>query len=149
MLTFRFFIQDNEPSSIREMQKRYRRLYEDSLIPHELLDDFEDARNWLLSYLNSDTPINLLQRDSTTRAVTRKEVFDVFIWGGLAHANKHKKKKFDRWREALIFPALENEFVKILVHYLRAIRYMQRLNNQVLANIKPKPNTTSSKTASR
>src|SRR5215207_5880128 len=76
VLTFRFFIQDNEPSSIRSMAKRYRRLYEDSLIPHELLDSFDDTRNWLLNYVNSDTPIKSLKGDTTATAVTRKEVFE-------------------------------------------------------------------------
>jgi hypothetical protein len=141
LLTFRFFIQDNEPTSIRMMARRYRRLHEGLLIPQELLENFDNARNWLLNYVNSDTPIKFSEADTIAMALTRTEVFEVFIWGGLAHANKHKKKKFDSWREdsnQIIFPALEHEFVMILTHYLRAIRYARRLNNRVLAIIRPR-----------
>jgi hypothetical protein len=48
-----------------------------------------------------------VETDATARAVTHKEVFEVFICGGLAHANKQKKEQFDRWQGEIIFPALD------------------------------------------
>lgn len=65
----------------------------------------------------------------------------MFMLGSSAHANKRKKRKFDKRQEGsmrIIFAAPEDEFVKILVRYLRAIRYVQRSNEKVLANIGPR-----------
>src|SRR5215216_2324996 len=50
VLTFRFFVQDNEPTSIRNMAERYSRLHGASLISADLLDNFNYARSKLLRY---------------------------------------------------------------------------------------------------
>jgi len=51
VLTIRFFVQDNEPSSIRNMAKMYERLHAGELIPKELLENVNDARDKLRRYL--------------------------------------------------------------------------------------------------
>ncbi len=140
VLTFRFFVQDNEPSSIRNTANRYRRLYQASLIPAELLGNFEDARNKLLNYLASNTPLVLGSQDTNVRprAITYQEVFDVFMWGGLAHANRQQKEQFDDWSKGSLqhfFPMLEDFFIGVLREYLRVIWYMRGQNARVLGEL--------------
>ncbi len=140
VLTFRFFVQNNEPSSIRNTVNRYRRLHQESLIPTDLLDNFEDARNKLLNYLASNTPLVIGSQDTSVkpRAITYQEVFDVFMWGGLAHANRRRKEQFDDWSKGSMqhfFPLLENFFIGVLREYLRVIWYMRGQNKKVLAEL--------------
>jgi hypothetical protein len=137
VLTFRFFIQDKDGISIRKMAERYSRLYDSSLISKELLDNFDEARSKLLDYLGSNTRLIVGGPDTTAKAITYQEVFDVFMWGGLAHA-RHKEQ-FDEWQKGsmqVVFPMLENDFVMILRTYLQVISYVQRLNEKVLTKFK-------------
>jgi hypothetical protein len=137
VLTIRFFVQDNETSSIRNMAARYRRLHDNSLISKELLDNFNDARNKLLRYLDS-TIQYLERRDGKVRRITRGEIWDVFVYGGLAHANQAKKERFDEWQHTPIaWAEIENAFVMTLMVHLQVISYIQGLNKQVLAKLKP------------
>lgn len=140
VLTFRVFVQNNEPSSIRNTVNRYRRLHQESLIPTVLLNNFEDARNKLLNYLASNTPLVIGGQDINveTRAIIYQEVFDVFMWGGLAHANRQQKERFDDWSKGSMrhfFPMLEDFFIEVLREYLRVIWYMRGQNKKVLTEL--------------
>lgn len=88
VLTMRFFVQDNETISFRNMADVY------SVLPvtKELTDKFNDARSKTNAGLDSATPISL---NGTT--LTSRVVFDTFLYGGLAHANAGKKATFDSW----------------------------------------------------
>ncbi|WP_363323596.1 hypothetical protein [uncultured Psychrosphaera sp.] len=58
---------------------------------------------------------------------------DVFIYGGLSHATDSKKLKYDEWKSStILFPFLENEFVKILNQVFYVIRVLKLEVKEVL-----------------
>jgi hypothetical protein len=141
VLTFRFFIQDRDQISIRKMAARYKRLYDNSLISRELLDNFNDARSKLQRYLDSPSSIHFLevQHGQARSRITNREILDVFLYGNLAHVDRAKKERFDEWQDTSIVSAdIENAFVMILRTHLKVISYMQGLNEKILTKLRPK-----------
>jgi hypothetical protein len=77
-----------------------------------------------------------LNSNSIVKTYTYRKIQNVFIYGGLSHADETKKRIFDSWKkDQLIFEILENEFVWVLVNILNAIQVVARLNLNVLKEI--------------
>lgn len=129
VLTFRFFIQDNEKSSFRNMTK----LYEELLISKNLKEEFFGVAKQLNEYLDS-TPSIKLEISGVT--LTRRQIMEVFVYGNLAHVNSTKKKIYDEWsKEPITFSFIEFEFSDILVTILRAIQYAKELNKKAIKEL--------------
>ena len=79
ILTLRFFILDNESTSLKNMVQ----LYLDLNIEPRLSTEFCQIRDQVNSYL--DTPSHL--SISEVGPMTHREIFDLFIHGDLAHSN--------------------------------------------------------------
>lgn len=124
VLTIRFFIQNNENSSFRNMAKMYDKLHASGLLSESVAGKFGRMRNAVNDFLNGETFI-----EYNDERLTRRRIFEIFVWGGLAHANKSKKAVFDQWQQVpFFFPLVENEFVNTLVTLLGAIFRMRHVN---------------------
>lgn len=127
VLTLRFFIQDNEPSSIRKMAEIYAKLPDYSLEKAE----FQKTRKELNEYL--DSPGKSLKIDENGKTLTSKEIRDVFLWGGLAHSNQ--RRKYDEWMtNPLLGPILQGEFIHTVTITLMCISHIQRLNDSLIVD---------------
>ncbi len=130
VLTLRFFVQDNEKSSLRKMAELYDGLQIDS----DLIEDFHKARDALNQYLDSCSFIKINEHQ-----LTQREVFEVIMWGGLAHANEKKKAVYDEWSKIpIVFPMLQNEFVVTLANTLKVLFYIRDLNQKVIQELESK-----------
>jgi hypothetical protein len=129
ILTFRFFIQDNEATSLSNISK----LYEDPMVESEYRNRFISARKEVNDLLNSPNTLNVIIDDARP---TNREIMETFIYGGLAHANRAKKKVYDEW---MSFPPigglLTTCFTMILGRVLEALKYIADLNNEVLQSL--------------
>ncbi len=120
--TLRFFIQDNEPSSQRNIDGLYNNLN----IPNDLKKDFKNARRATNKFLDSKSIFTINGNN-----ITNRKIFNVFIYGGISHSNH--KKEFDAWqRNFLLFTPLKNEFVTILSLVLNNIMYIKNVNLKVI-----------------
>jgi hypothetical protein len=128
ILTLRFFIQNNEKTSFENMAEIYHKLPS----TNDLVQKFDEVHHSINKFLDNPSPINL-----GVQNISRRDIFEVFIWGGLAHANKKKKAEYDKWLANPIFPILEEQFVYILTQYLLAIFDVRELNEQVITLFKP------------
>jgi hypothetical protein len=118
VLTIRFFIQDNESSSLRNLAKIFEKLH----ISDDLKNYFSRARNRLNQEFEKKSFLNLNGKELTYR-----EIFDTFIFGGLAHANKEKKKEYDNWmKDVSIASLLGMEFYTFLMYFLNCIAYIRK-----------------------
>jgi hypothetical protein len=127
VLTLRFFLQGNEMSSFRNLSAN---VYSSSLVSDQQRRQFEKARTSLNDFLAGNTMFDLGGR------ISRQELMDVFIFGGLSHANKEKKEKYDAWMASpLMAPFLENEFVTIVFEFLNIILFVKKMNEEVLHNL--------------
>lgn len=127
VLTFRFFYQDNEKSSFRQLSKAYEELP----ISPELKKNFNDWRNGLNDYLDKKISITV-----DSRHPSRRELLDIFIYGGLAHANPEKKTIYDEWKKvSFVYIFLETEFCSTLEDLLQAIRHFADLNKEAIEQL--------------
>lgn len=130
VLTLRFFVQDNETTSFRNMADLYVGLQ----IDKDLVDKFNDARTKTNAALDKTSPIKLNNTQMTYRTI-----YEVFLWGGLAHANPKKKAAYDTWvPNSLLFPLLQNEFVYALGIILNMIFFTRALNKVALSQLENK-----------
>ena len=95
VVRLRFFIQDNEPTSLRNISKL---LKDDPSVPEQLIDDVDAVRNDLQAAFNSLPPIRVSSK-ADPDPPTWGEIWDVFIYGELAHANKVKRERYERWMQ--------------------------------------------------
>jgi hypothetical protein len=124
VLTFRFFIQDNERCSIRNVAK----IYEDLDIPGEMKYDFRNNRNGINKFLNKHSLLKLNNEN-----VLLSKIIDVFFYGGLAHANEEKKRIYDIWMNNIVVKGIFIfEFHTILGTMFRFILFVEELNKKVI-----------------
>ncbi len=126
VLTFRFFIQDNESTALRNIAN----IYENASIDQEFLERFYSARVATNQLLDSPNMFNITYNDITP---TNRDVMETFIYGGLVHANPEKYKQFKEW---MGFPPASGLFqacfTSVLGHVLSAIGFIANLNREVL-----------------
>lgn len=127
VLDFRFFIQDNERSSFRNMAETYDGLP----ISQQKKELFKDARRQLNQLLDSRCPIVI-----NGQAPTYDQIMRIIIYGQLAHRDEKRKARYDEWMShPLLDPLLTNEFVSILGHAMGIIAYVQKLNEEVIEEL--------------
>lgn len=128
VLTTRFFIQDNEAISLRNMANLYNELFTGD----DLLTRFNDTRSTLNKYLDDYTFLTVNKEH-----LTRRRILEVFIYGGLSHATPAKKLVYDSWvQNAIAFPLLQNLFMGVLAELLAALSFIRQLNIEAIDKLK-------------
>jgi hypothetical protein len=127
ILTFRFFIQNNERTSFGSLEK----ISDDPAVSTYWKQEYNRVRATLNQHLDEPTdPMTVCWQN---HIITRREVMDVFIYGGLAHATREKRQAFEDWRtNSGVFPMFQYEFMNILMEILMTIRYLAYLSEHEL-----------------
>ena len=126
ILTFRFFVQDNETTSLRNIAKIYIEIGDDD----EFLSRFNSARDSINQFLDLPNLMNITFNNSTP---TNRDVMETFIYGGLAHANPKKCQVYMAWMgfppASVLFHLCFND---VLGQVLRAISFVKNLNEELI-----------------
>ena len=121
ILTLRFFIHNNESTSLLNLD----RLYSNNNIAPQLSTQFCDVRDLLNSYL--DTPSNL--SISEAGPMTHRQILDLFINGDLAHANNATtEENYRAISQTTLFPLFQEEFTQTIRLFMLALNEIQRIN---------------------
>ena len=121
VLTLRFFIQDNESTSLSNMAKLYSDLDIDRSIPTK----FFEVKDLINSYL--DAPSNL--SISEAGPMTHREILDLFIYGDLAHAsNMTKEDEYQSVSQTPLFPLFQDDFTKTVQLLISALNETKQIN---------------------
>ncbi len=127
VLTFRYFIQDNEQTSFRNMEQHYLAAPLDPALQQQ----FVDLRKEINEYLDESLNINYNNED-----LTRRRVMDVCGYGGFSHANEDKRRLYKTWMsDPFIGKWIEHEFVNTLGNIHHAITIIKNLNDQALQHL--------------
>ena len=123
VVTFRNFILDSDPISIRNIATIYEKLSNGN----DLKDRFIDARKKFNEYLDTSTII-----EYNREKLTNRKLIDTYIYGDVIHLKKHDE--FKNWismgpMKDLIF----NEIVYILGTCGNFIYYFNELNREYLS----------------
>ena len=128
VLTLRFFVQDNEATSFRNMEKLYKTLP----VSTELITQLQEARAKINAFLDSNSMFEI-----AGKKLLNREIFEVFLWGGLAHANGKLKERFDAWAsDEYLFPLINMEFHSILAEVLRFTFWLRDHNEFAMRELK-------------
>lgn len=126
VLTFRFFVQDNEKISLRKLKD----VFESSIIEEKEKNNYNEARNDLNAYLDGATMFNI------NGVIHRRTLMEVFLYGGLSHANESKKKTYDQWMgNQMLASFMQNEFIVILSEVLNVITFIRNQCEAVLKRV--------------
>jgi hypothetical protein len=129
VLTFRYFIQNNERISFENISN----LYDTANVDSQLKNQFSSARKAVNDMLDAPNFMNLNYNSSVP---TNREIMDVFIYGALAHANPQKYKLFREWMSFSPAAALfQSCFNIILGHVLEAIVYISQVNAKAIQQL--------------
>jgi hypothetical protein len=127
VLTFRFFIQNNEKCSIGKMAE----LYSSSNIEMNFKEEFLEIRTLTNDFLDTVPDLHIAIDD---RLMTRREIVEMVIYGDLSHANDKKRAIHQSWtRSEISRDILNYAFVFILSRLTLPIRALRDLNLRVLA----------------
>ena len=127
VLTFRYFIQDNEQVSFRNMEKHYLA----APINPALQQEFVNLRKEINDYLDEKVAVNYNNED-----LTRRRIMDVFVYGGYSHANEEKRRLYKTWmNDPIVALFIENLFVTILADIHNAIAWIKDINERALKNL--------------
>jgi hypothetical protein len=129
VLTFRFFIQDNEKTSLSNMAS----LYDSPNIDPQQRAFFQSAFTEVNRMLDST---NLLNFNFNGVAPTNRQVLNIFVYGFLAHANADKYAQYQEWMSVpLAEVALKSCFNLILGKVLEALTYAREVNKNTLRQL--------------
>ena len=127
VLTFRFFIQNNEACSLRKLSEYYTA----AKIKSECKEKYEKIRNGINVFLDGSLAIKI---SINGEVLTCRKIIDAFIYGHLAHSNNPENvERYQAIKVSPAYPAIENEFVYILALILGELISIMELNNEVLA----------------
>jgi len=129
VLTFRFFIQNNESTSLSNIAN----IYENSITDLFTKNLFITARNVINEFLDSPSKLGLSQNGV---APTNREIMKTFVYGELAHSDEEKSKKYKEWMSvSRLAPVFDAAFVFILAEFINVIYYIAILNQYAIENL--------------
>jgi len=125
VLTFRFFIQENETTSFKRLADTYEKLP----VSEELRTQYSTLRHRLNDLLDSSSNLKIFN-------LTRRDIIWTIIYGELAHSDKEKLARINAWRKnPVIWTAVQFEFSSSLADVLEYIMAVANLNTKVLEEI--------------
>ncbi len=122
-LTYRFFVQDNEDISIRNVFK----LYESLPIDDDYRQKYQTVRTEIRKLFDTETCLN-----EDGKRLTSKDIYIAFLYGTLAHLTHRKTWK--RWMAIPPFGLVAKfDVLGTFANMVNAVAYIQVLNREVLA----------------
>jgi hypothetical protein len=129
ILNLRFFVQDNEPTSLRNMDAFYRRECKDA----QLLKKFSDVREAM-----NDTLDRKLWFRFNDQAMTYRMLFAGMIYTQFAHAKRDRHKLFDQMvKHGSGYTLAMNEFLKCICVVHTCLVSIDRLNALAFPELGP------------
>jgi hypothetical protein len=130
LLTIRFFCQSRtERASIENVDNIVQSLS----VEQSLKDKFKTSRENFKEYL--DAPPLGITFPEDSKAATRWDIFDTFLYGRFAHANPKKREIVKKWETELYYHHLRVQFDLIVLEFIKATAAMANICREVRAQI--------------
>jgi hypothetical protein len=123
VLPIRFFIQDNERISLRNMYTLYTNLP----LHDNYKITFNDIRNYLNEYLDEKA------RSFLDDQPTKRELLETIVYGELAHLNPEKVERLKNWKnDKMEWDLAFFEFQRVIHELIEMIKLIRNVNSFVL-----------------
>jgi hypothetical protein len=129
--TLRFFCQPGDGISIAQLAD----IYEDLPVEERARQGAREAADSIERYLDSETELSI-----DNKKLTNRHIFEVILYGGLAHANDNRRPEYELWMKSPAGPMLQWLFDDIAAEILRvAISFYQTNQRTIMALSVPRP----------
>ena len=129
VLTLRFFIQNNESTSLSNMN----RLYFELNIEPKLSAQFCGIRDQINAYLDSPSNLSI----SEEGMMTHRQILELFIYGDLAHSKDATiEANYRSISRTAFFPLFQDDFTKTLLLLLSGLHEIQMINSAALDQLR-------------
>jgi hypothetical protein len=126
VLTIRMFIESRDGISFGEM----REIYDDPSVPRDLRSRFHECRDGINQFL--DAAPSGVSLNHNGQVLSRREILDVVVYGGLSHANPEKRALYEQWRAGPPWFALVwDNFTVTLTGLCQCARDIRDLNAEL------------------
>jgi hypothetical protein len=106
-------------------------LYSEPWVATEHGAEFTRIRLILNSFLDEPTPVQF-----NDAALSRRQIMETVVYGGLAHANPDRREEFLRWlRNPFLSACVYSEFVVTVSAVLEAALRVRTLNQAILSEV--------------
>ena len=123
-LTLRFFVQPRDGISLQQVAQ----VYESIPVPTKYSQSARSAADSVERFL--DQPTGLVFQNSP---ITNRRLFEVFMYGGLAHANDDKRDEFERWTRGPFREMMYYYFEDIAEEIIGVVRSFYNMNERTIA----------------
>ena len=121
VLTLRFFLQNNESTSLSNVDKLYSNLD----IEPQLSTQFSEIRGQINSYLDASSNLSI----SEVGPMTHQQILDLFIYGDLSHTNNATTEaSYRSICQTAFFPLFQDDFTKTVRLFMSALNEIQQIN---------------------
>lgn len=128
LLTLRFFIQNNEDISFKNIANIYQ-----SELPSgsEILRDLIGIRKELNNYLDEKSFLTIYGENPTNR-----RILEVFLYGNSAHGKDEKEITYNRWKkDGIIHSFAHTIFLGVVADIFNAAKEIALLNEELIEYI--------------
>ncbi len=125
VLNLRFFIQNNEPTSISNIEKAYKKMENQNL-----LGCISENRKILNEFLDTDFPFKINEN-----RLTNREIMDGFVYSQIAHSNKSRHQPFVKCYEStntITQKLIEHQFVAVCLVIFRILGCIYNVNIEAI-----------------
>lgn len=130
-LNIRLLVQDRDGISIRKLAED---VYVDSSVPIELRDRFNGQRQEWIKHTQQPT---MFKHSTEGRNYTYGELFEIIMYGGLAHLNGDKVNLFSRLTKQGAFSSFVCvSFLHTLRTFLDVVRNIRAINVDLIHHLK-------------
>lgn len=129
VLDLRFFIQNNERSSVANLAMHYQA----QTVPPNLRERFNADRLALNTFLDSNSQLAF----NSDRLMTYRDLMDIVVYGDFAHANDSHRPAFIGIGEVPCGqPVLLFQFSHLLIEIVKILVRISQINAEVLLELK-------------
>lgn len=125
LLTIRFFCQDNEKTSLQNMDALIQTLP----VVQDLKDRFTKARAEFNTHLQKPPVVGF---PAESGADTNGSIFDTFLYGEFAHANPEKRRRLKNWEAQPWINGLRSQFDLTLLNFISCVVVMRQIVQEIL-----------------
>ena len=121
--TLRFFVQDRDGISLSQIADIYQSLPVEEMAKKSARSAVENVDKYL------DGGLGFAFNGEVT---TNRRLFEVVMYGGLAHANDDKRIEYERWMKGPAAKFMQFFFEDIVAHMLQVIVSFQSMNERTI-----------------
>ncbi len=125
ILTIRFFCQNNERTSVGNMDNMIAEMD----VHQNIKDAFTNTRQELNNYLNS---LPIIQFEEGSEPINRRQIFETFLYGKFAHADRTKRNLLLIWQQRADFEDRRAIFDRILLQFVLFLKNLSEVCRNIL-----------------